>query len=103
MSDPLTEHLASLVTETPYATRQQADAIRKDPQAHIDALVEAGVLRPTPGSTRGSYQVVQPEPPHEHRWGVLDDGGRGRLLPITCVRCGAKRHVTRTLPIEVPE
>jgi len=78
-----------------------ADGILSDPQAHIDALVEAGVLR---RGTSRAYYVVAPERLHVHEWKVsawtpvLDND-----VSLMCVGCGGVRWVANRLPIEVPE
>lgn len=83
--------------------------ILANPQAHIDALVEAGVLAPVandrvmPGLV--AYAVV---PPHEHEWWLhglhlvepprpLTEG----TVTVQCA-CGARRTIPNRLPIEVP-
>jgi hypothetical protein len=47
--------------------------VEDDPQAHIDQLVERGVLEDSHVSIGGRRQygvVVNPPPPHDHRWHV---------------------------------
>lgn len=83
-----------------------AAGILKDPQAHIDALVEAGVLLKRghvhgaqAGGVRYDYAVAQP---HKHDWRVDRlarslPGGPFDYLVFEC-RCGGDL----SLPIEVP-
>jgi hypothetical protein len=85
-----------------------ADSIRKDPQAHIDALVEAGVLQhfPMPSTLKFLYySVVEPKPPHVHDWAVslITFAPGVQVLDLVCSGCPETRHVPNKLPIEVPE
>ena len=85
-----------------------ASAIIANPQAHVDALVEAGVLElcgkgtPVPGLTvaESVYRVVQP---HKHEWRVLCVNANPAWINVRC-DCGEiRRSVPNRLPIEVPE
>ena len=72
-----------------------------DPQAHLDALVEAGVLeipKTGYGSRSRLYRLVRP---HEHVWRVtaLDGGVNVRL---TCDGCALEYWQNNRLPIEMP-
>lgn len=69
-----------------------AASIVANPQAHIDALVEAGVLEPT---ALGNYAIVQP---HVHEWRVVS---LYNPCDIYC-ECGARAQAPNRLPIEVP-
>lgn len=90
-----------------YWTDHVAETIAADPQAHIDALVEAGVLEKQPDAfidplIKGpAYVVVQP---HKHEWQVRVWTGSRRptTLDVEC-DCGESRLVPNRLPIEVPE
>lgn len=69
-----------------------ARAILYDPQAHIDALVEAGVLRERTATTDGSftsYVVVQP---HEHDWRIRGlSGVMGNWkVTVACFGCDSQ-------------
>lgn len=78
-----------------------------DPQAHINALVEAGVLERDPesldygmGNMRRRYTVVQP---HKHEWHVaVDQPVRNDSVIVDC-DCGDWRRVPNRLPIQVPD
>ena len=74
-ADPLYEHLVR-ASGSPGPCSIIRNRIVDDPQSHIDALVEAGVLRvveknlgwvegvsPHGGRLTVRYEVVQPEPP----------------------------------------
>ena len=91
-----------------------AEVIERDPQAHIDALVDAGVLRrhsvegeqigyhgsPSEAWTeRPVYEVVQP---HVHEWRVDLAAPERQKVHAVCA-CGALRALPNLLPIEVPE
>jgi hypothetical protein len=66
--DPIARNLRSnLPTVVMGGPDFWAQGIVEDPQAHIDALVEAGVLRRS-GIGTDYYFVVPPEPPHDHNW-----------------------------------
>jgi hypothetical protein len=83
-----------------------AKLILDDPQAHIDALVEAGVLAPafvsmptSNGQISGQgYRVVQPK--HEHDWRVHSTGPG--TVTLHCRGCIESRSVPNQLPIVVP-
>lgn len=71
-----------------------------DPQAHVDALLKAGVLHQD-GVGRGWYRVNEP---HAHVWFVADhrpDPGPLVSLRVEC-ECGEVEYVQNRLPIEVP-
>jgi hypothetical protein len=77
VSDPIhdpADHLNSLVHHVaPISNGQIAEAIIADPQAHIDALVAAGVLqRSTARWDYEVYEVVSPKPPHVHEWKFVE-------------------------------
>lgn len=74
--DELARHLAQLSVDREHTALswqyRMADHIRADPQAHVDALAEAGVLKPqdmVSGMTL--YRVIDPEPPHVHDYRVV--------------------------------
>lgn len=78
MTDPIVEnlHADGWIANMNCA----ADRIRSDPQSHINALVEAGVLEAgytawsdAAGTIHGknAYVVVPPKPPHEHDWRIV--------------------------------
>lgn len=92
----LVEHLVHF-SGYPGVSDWTAKGIIGDPQAHIDALVAAGVLKV--GFTRDSYHVVQLEPPHVHDWRVRGYFTTG--VDLRC-ECGETRRVPNRLPIEVP-
>lgn len=82
----------------------------KDPQAHIDALVEAGVLKrwdkswcTASGDLVACYTVDQP---HKHDWRVALDSEGGHVstvVKVICHGCHESEHVPNRLPILVPE
>jgi hypothetical protein len=79
-----------------------ADAILADPQAHIDALVEAGVLRAsnTDRPEAAYYEVVAP---HVHEWRVSFDAPPvPDMIDIRC-GCGRIRSIPNRLPIKAPD
>jgi hypothetical protein len=75
-----------------------ARGILADPQAHIDALVDAGVLEKATSANalgledqgRPCYVVVKPKPPHVHDWYIRHDIG-----PQWWCECGESRIITR--------
>lgn len=88
---------------------EQARAMIIDPQRHIDALVEAGVLEqkgsivtPTSewghGISRLAYLVVEP---HVHEWRV--DSVTQGCAYVSCTGCGKGEYVDATLPLKEPE
>ena len=115
MSDDRIEKLAShfykLYDRTPahgvMTWSDQAETVLADPQAHIDALCEAGVL--SMGTNRGGdyYRVLQP---HVHEWRVEVVGAKepdapgGDTIYLGCATCRAvSSKAANRLPIEVPE
>lgn len=90
-------HMADLGGNQPYDAMNQAKAILADPQPHIDALVEAGVLErtengwwsegPPPIGDQPAYRVL---PPHVHDWRVakIVDGEWGKRATAD-LRCAA--------------
>lgn len=94
-----------------------SEGILANPQAHIDALVEAGVLARgfepktymggtpppdgiVPFDTVISYRVVQP---HVHEWRLTHELPlMSGFFAVVC-DCGAWHKVPNRLPIEVPE
>ena len=105
-----------------------ASGIIANPQAHIDALVEAGVLKQITtdhygnfnGPGRPCYAIVQPKPPHVHDWRisgetlvqertyakqqgwVITTQVDWAMIPLKCA-CGESRWMVNKLPIEVPD
>lgn len=89
--------------------------ILADPQAHIDALVEAGVLERASVVTyvnnpNGIGQTIRPGylvvAPHVHEWRVSDtEPVRSDDVRLFCAdhHCSEARYVPNRLPIEVPE
>lgn len=79
-----------------------ARLILSNPQAHVDALVSAGVLVRIKyaDGIDDRYTVVPPEPPHVHSWEV--NGLHEDVLAVRC-GCGKSKWVENKLPIEVPE
>jgi hypothetical protein len=83
-----------------------AESILTNPQDHIDALVEAGVLERKTGPVAGRsahmafYVVVAP---HVHEWRVVALYPVEDEVGIAC-ECGtrATQAVPNRLPIEVP-
>jgi hypothetical protein len=73
-------------------TQRQAKTIVRDPQAHIDALVKAGVLGVAPGINlhvvHTAYAVL---PPHTHDWCYRprDDGSPEVIIACTHDDCDA--------------
>lgn len=80
-----------------------AKDIVSDPQAHIDALCEAGVLERTNGmwaEAEGVYfRVVQP---HKHEWRVRWQTSNWVTLDLLCM-CGEIHSVPNRWPGEVPK
>jgi hypothetical protein len=79
-----------------------ADRILADPQAHIDALVEAGVLRNY--GKRLSQTVYGVVAPHQHKWmnrfGIqAQNYGDGGQLPVVC-KCGENGTARITFEVE---
>lgn len=114
MSDSLTDHFYAMYNSG-YQATAIANAIRRNPQAHIDALAEAGVLRSHPefwiengeiGTTDAPvmYRVVQP---HVHEWQVIEIHSlEGVVQPgviIACRDCGSRMLISNRLPIEIPD
>lgn len=105
-------------TDAAWSVETQASTILANPQAHIDALVEAGVLErdeawvPVPGRTINEFQVryrvVRSKPPHVHDWRVnvrpMIEPSTGMVsLVCTDTDCTVRWEVPNRLPIEVPE
>lgn len=86
----------------------QAKHILADPQGHIDALVEAGVLErlgtwgaEPSGRHITAYGVVQP---HVHDWRVIGPTQADSVSQVLVgCGCGNKHWVLNRLPIEVPD
>jgi hypothetical protein len=105
------EHVPDQVRTGLFTSGELAQAILANPQAHIDALVEAGVLihvkeLPDPTAEWESwYQVAQP---HVHRWKVTGGPYQGHgpndqmPLELWCP-CGRLTYVGNALPVEIPE
>jgi hypothetical protein len=91
----LADHLDALrLGRNGYITLPVAEAIIADPQAHVDALVAAGVLErfiTVFDEVDRWYKVVNQKPPHVHVWRGL----------VRC-ECGKRCDVPPTLPIEGP-
>ena len=101
----LETHLRSLVTHYGNLPEQAAARILADPQGHVDALVEAGVLRLENHTTL--YTVIQPKPAHQHEWRVAMDVDNvnahvSTTVRLICHECHATHDVTNRLPIESP-
>lgn len=85
-----------------------ARRIITDPQAHIDALAEAGVLMRTihGGGNLTAYESYQVVAPHVHEWRVTGYADKVAVA-IVCDPvwggCGERRDVRNRLPIDVPE
>jgi hypothetical protein len=86
-----------------------ANLIIADPQVHVDVLVQAGLLERVGSESdlkvggRPVYQVVVPEPPHVHEWGVAHVDDERVTVTVNCP-CGEWRQdIVNKLPIEVPE
>lgn len=84
-----------------------AKHILDNPQPHIDALVEAGVLRCISGemsslTSPDRYVVVDP---HVHEWRVKFVAADPRWVGLLCATCGEapKTTVPNRLPIEMPD
>lgn len=113
--DSLRRHIVGLLDISDGCAFSVACGILEDPQAHIDALLEAGVLEFAktenrlashgPNMTVLLYAVVQPEPPHEHSWQVVEciPDHVGQRIKIACFGCRAERLVSKDLPIEIPK
>jgi hypothetical protein len=89
-------------------TRERiAEHILADPQAHVDTLVEAGVLKEGPFNPdlRPMYHVVQPEPPHEHSFNAVKEvirvSGNRTVLVLLCA-CGSTVRIPNELPVKDP-
>lgn len=102
-----------LIWDTPLTLGQGmavASVLMRDPQAHVDALVEAGVLKfgPVNPDLRPMYHVVQPEPPHDHSWRVamtVDNVNAhvSTAVRLICHACHTTRDVANRIPIEAPD
>lgn len=75
-----------------------AKGIIAEPQAHIDALVEAGVLRHDHGLDHHLYAVVKP---HVHDW-CVSQSVTPALVVLHCYGCDTGVGVPNRLPIEIP-
>ena len=116
MTDPpysLLSHIGDLLGIGPGQTFTDpcfkvAHGITDDPQAHIDALVEAGVLErlgtwgaEPSGRHITAYGVVQP---HVHDWRVIGPTQADSVSQVLVgCGCGNKHWVLNRLPIEVPD
>jgi hypothetical protein len=70
-----------------------AEHLLANPQAHVDALVEAGVLKKqwNMGYEENKwYIVVKPEPPHTHVWQFE---GAGEYWCNLICQCGEHRYL----------
>jgi len=89
-----------------YTIGQVAEAIIADPQAHVDALVAAGVLNRYLRTAVAPYYVVVQPKPHVHDWKVLSKG-RGFHMTVDLIcntgDCDERRTVPNRLPIEPPD
>ena len=84
--------------------RAQAASILADPQAHFDALVEAGVAE-RDHLCGEVYRIVGPEPPpHEHHWRVIGptQADRSDTVLIGCRGCSLRHWVENELPLQIP-
>ena len=138
----LVRHLRDLVSRSaevrasplPLTTEERiASGVIANPQAHIDALVEAGVLKQITtdhygnfnGPGRPCYAIVQPKPPHVHDWRIsgetlvqertyakrqgwvitteVDIGPAHWAMLPLKCTCGEVKWVVNKLPIEVPD
>lgn len=100
------QRLANIRGATVQGAFVMALGIIDDPQAHVDALVAAGVLTPIRGDSTmkafDEYRVVHP--PHDHDWRV--DGADSTVIYLRCTgysRCGGFERVSNKLPIVVPD
>jgi hypothetical protein len=110
-SNVLARHLSRLWGKHPSMGEAwlQADSILADPQAHFDALVEAGAAVKCVGCRWPDgtlvptvYRVVQPEPPHEHTWRVRETSGPRAVVVVLACECGYTTRVPNELPIRDP-
>lgn len=81
-----------------------ADSILADPQSHVDALVEAGVLGVIGSVTNTDdwgrdcgYHVISPKPPHVHdwRWSQIffqPNDNSHSMFSVAVVRCECGQH-----------
>jgi hypothetical protein len=99
-----------------------AHSIMLNPQSHIDALVEAGVLKSiqvegenlgyhaSASAARSLHRVYEVVAVHIHEWRVAMDVDRvnvnvhvGTTVRLICHECHETTDVPNRLPIEVPE
>lgn len=78
---------------------RMAANIRANPQAHVDVLIEAGLLRRNNGAPQW-LMVAQPVPPHNHKWRVI--WATVDTVRIQCA-CNSWREIGSTLPLEIPD
>jgi hypothetical protein len=76
MTDNLVEHIRTLQVGMGFSDEIVARNIRANPKAHIDALVEDGVLKwySDPPFGVPLLTVVQPEPPRCTAWVEIGNG-----------------------------
>ena len=112
MTDPpysLLSHIGDLLGIGPGQTFTDpcfkvAHGITDDPQAHIDALVEAGVLVDNDPGMHGVFKHwYTVAAPHAHEWRVCWVGNTDTAVQVQCKNCGERTLVTNRLPIEVPD
>lgn len=100
---PLANHIYELGDIEGHHTTDSFDMARgilADPQAHIDALVEAGVVtRIAATGTLGLRILYEVVSPHTHEWRVVS---LYNPCDLSC-ECGARAQAPNRLPIEVPE
>lgn len=84
------------------AAGYQAKAILENPQALIDALVEAGVLETATNTGRIDLDMFRLVETHVHEWRVMCLYPVEDELGVQCDCGAAKIHVPNKLPIEVP-
>jgi hypothetical protein len=87
---------------------RQAMEIHKDPARHIQALVNAGILKPiatnrSSGERVAAYEAVLP---HVHRWTVFFAKSDADTLTLMCdssASCNAYREIPNRSPFVVED
>src|SRR5208282_724 len=100
----LEDHLYSLGDSDCFHTNdsfKMAAAIRRDPQAHIDALVEAGVLENVTNTSRLDLDLYRLVELHVHKPWVVSTQPSGMVL-LNC-SCGGSWTVRNLWTGELPK
>jgi hypothetical protein len=99
----LSDYLWNIVPGIPDS---MAAVIISNPKAHMDALVEAGVVEPMNAATGGDWEswwrIPKPKP-HVHEPYVSNFVHLTGEVALGCHRCGEHCLVPSSLPIEWPD